>query len=413
MLFPYFLFLLYFPLTNQLDPSNEYYKNISENDIFSKHYSKAKEMIKNMTLEEKLGQLFIVRYNKDKVKEYIMNYHFGGFTLYKTDFNNHQTTKSIYDELESIKNLSKIKLAFAVDEEGGTVSRLSKFRKNPFDSPQNYFKKGGFDLVIKNELEKINIMKECNLNLNFAPVADYTENTTKYIYERTLGGTIKETQEFIEKFVRNYNKNKMTCSLKHFPGYGNNIDTHKDIAYDDRDLESFKKLDFLPFISGIKNFVPQIMVGHLILKKIDEKYPASLSGKIHKILREDLKYSGLILTDDLSMEGIKKYILNNSATSIAISSGVDIVLTSDPEKHYNQTLNDVKNGIINNNTIDNAVLRVLSWKLEFLENNDNNNVIFIIIIIFAVVFLIGCAVYFLVFNKNKNTQSELEESLTI
>ena len=155
------------------------------------------------------------------------------------------------------------------------------------------------------------------------------------------------------------------------------------------------------------------MVGHLILKKIDEKYPASLSGKIHKILREDLKYSGLILTDDLSMEGIKKYILNNSATSIAISSGVDIVLTSDPEKHYNQTLNDVKNGIINNNTIDNAVLRVLSWKLEFLENNDNNNVIPIIIIIFAVVVLIGCAVYFLVFKKNKITQSDLEASLTI
>ena len=113
------------------------------------------------------------------------------------------------------------------------------------------------------------------------------------------------------------------------------------------------------------------------------------------------------------MEGIKKYISNNSATSIAISSGVDIVLTSDPEKHYNQTLNDVKNGIINNNTIDNAVLRVLSWKLEFLENNDNNNVIPIIIIIFAVVVLIGCAVYFLVFKKNKNTQSDLEASLTI
>ena len=246
------------------------------------------------------------------------------------------------------------------------------------------------------------IKKELNLNINFAPVADYTANTASYIYKRTLGQNITETEKYISEVVKQGNNNNFTTCLKHFPGYGGNSDTHKGMAIDTRDLEEFRKNDFKPFIAGINEKVPMIMVSHNIIEKVDSNYPSSLSAKIHKILREELNYSGIIITDDISMGAITEFIKNESIATIAILSGVDIILTSNNTQNYDEVVQDFEKGIIDIEQIDNAVTRILAYKLMYFGDIINYNIVPIKtsnfwtnFIIFFIIFLIGSvAVYY-------------------
>ena len=168
----------------------------------------------------------------------------------------------------------------------------------------------------------------------------------------TIGRPANESAEYIRKDVEGYVKDNFTCCAKHFPGDGNNKDTHIDIAIDERDYDTFLNEDFKTFEAAIANQVPMILVGHNIVLCEDENYPASLSKKWHYILRNDLNFSGLILTDDLSMGAIKKYTNNISEAVLAVQAGNDILLTSDYYMHYNDVINAAKDGEIDEDVIN-------------------------------------------------------------
>ena len=337
------------------------FKDVS-NSIFKDNYDKAYNKMKKMSIEEKVGQLFLVRYDNSMTSEY-SKYFPSGYVLFSRDFNG-QTKESIKEELDNID--SNIPLTFAVDEEGGFVTRVSRyinFRNEKFLSPRSYYDQGGYDLVKKMEKEKAELLLSIGINLNLAPVADVSTNPNDFIYNRSFGLNAEETSTFIKNMVEYSNEFGISSCLKHFPGYGNNVDTHTGSATDNRSYETFTSSDYLPFLAGIKEKVPMILVSHNIVTSIDDEVPASLSIKIHEELRDKLKFSGIIITDDLDMSAIKDNYQDGAV--MAVNSNNDLIITSDFINDYNKVLSAYKNKIIDEKTIDRAVTRIIAWKYSY------------------------------------------------
>lgn len=192
------------------------------------------------------------------------------------------------------------------------------------------------------EKEKLELLLSIGLNFNLAPVADISTDENDFMYERSFGKDKDETAVYIKNMVKYANDLNISSCLKHFPGYGNNIDTHNNIAIDNREYENFVNNDFIPFESGIKEKVPVILMSHNIVLSMDKKYPASLSNNIHKILRNELKFSGIIITDDLAMDAVTEYVDNKEAATLAINAGNDMIITSDFVNMKNELLKSVK-----------------------------------------------------------------------
>ena len=340
-------------------------KNINGNELFSKEYESAQVKLDNMSLEEKVGQLFLVRYDKNMALSWINDYYAGGYILFAKDFDNH-TKESIKEELSSLNKNSKIPMVFAVDEEGGYVTRVSRykaFRDEKFPSPRDVYDSLGEEGLESIEKEKGELLLSLGINLNLAPVADVSIDSNDFINIRTFNRDAKETANLIGLMVDYANEVGISSSLKHFPGYGNNVDTHTGVAIDERSYDNFLNNDYLPFEEGIKRKVPSILVSHNIIKCIDSEYPATLSKMIVTgELRNKLNFSGIIITDDLSMGAVSSYVDDNSAAVLAINAGNDLIITSDFVNMYNSVITAVKSGKIKMETIDTAVRRILAWK---------------------------------------------------
>ena len=338
------------------------YKEISDG-IFKDYYKQAQDMVDEMTIEEKIGQLFLVRYEKNDTT-YLNNFYPSGYILFAKDFNNH-TKEQMAKELKDLQGISKYPLILGVDEEGGYVTRVSRypaFRSEKFKSPRDYYLEGGYDLLEQTEKEKAELLKSIGLNLNLAPVADISTNEDDFIYIRTFGEDADKTSEYVTKMVGYANSNKINSTLKHFPGYGNNTDTHTGVAIDKREYSAFEENDYKPFEAGIKANVPSILISHNIVTCLDENTPSSLSSKVIGELRNKLGFTGIIMTDDLAMDAVKEYVDNGKAATMAINAGNDMIITSDFMSMKNELINSVKSKEISEDTINKAVTRVIAWK---------------------------------------------------
>ena len=339
---------------------------ISSKELFEDYYPEAEEILKDMTIYEKIGQLFIGRYDKNTAIEQVEKYHIGGFCLFAQNLVGH-TVKQLKDELALVQKKSKLLLSYSIDEEGGIVNRASLyFRDEPFPSPRDSYVKGGINEILKIEKEKIALLSKLSFNLNFAPVADVSQNKSDYIYLRTLGEDANTTSEYINAVVDEYFSEEYSCCLKHFPGYGNNRNTHDDVAHDYRPIDYLRANDLIPFKNAVNHNVPWIMISHNIYHSIDEEYPASISAKVHELLRKECNFSGIATTDSLSMGAIEKYAVHASAGALAIKAGNDIILTSNLEKHINQVIKAVEDKEIDEETIHIHARRVIAWKLKYL-----------------------------------------------
>lgn len=344
-------------------------ENTSEigDDLFAEFYEQSESLLQMMTLEEKVGQMFMARFPEDGVIEEIINYNPGGYILFSNDFEN-ETKDSILKKLQECQNASKIKLVLGVDEEGGKVVRVSKykaFRSSKFLSPQHIWAEGQLPAILKDSTEKSNLLKSIGLNMNLTPVVDVPTDTSSYMYDRSYGRGVEKTSIYTEQLIKTMNNDNMVSVMKHFPGYGDNVDTHTGVAVDERPYEVFESSDFLPFISGIKAGGPCILVSHNIVKSMDADKPASLSKNVHDILRNELKFSGIIMTDDLSMDAVKKYVEGGNTAVYAILAGNDIIISSDFTQQRNEVLSAVKQGKISEEIINKAVKRILAWKYMY------------------------------------------------
>ncbi len=325
---------------------------------------RAGELLLSMYLEEKVGQMFFVRLRKASAAQDIEKYHLGGYILFGDDFKD-ETQTGIQDFIKSCQNASSIPLLMGVDEEGGTVCRVSKyaaFRSEPFKSPQDLYKQGGFDAIQADTKEKAAFLLGLGINVNLAPVCDVSVNPDDFIYRRSFGREAGETSDYVRTVVQEMEKAGIGSTLKHFPGYGNNADTHTGSAVDTREYQQFVQSDFLPFEAGIKAGAGSVLVSHNIVTSMDEKHPASLSRAVHDVLRESLNFKGVIMTDDLSMDAIKNS--TSEAAVLAIAAGNDLLVTTDYDVQIPAVLDAINKGTLKEEQIDTSVIRVLVWKLK-------------------------------------------------
>ena len=343
---------------------NDKAKPIEEKKLPEK--TKEEKILENMSLDEKIGQIFIARCPDKDAAALAKKYNLGGYILFGRDFKG-KTKDSVVKNIQSYQNASTIPMFVAVDEEGGTVNRVStnkNFRKYPFASPQYLYKHGGMDRIKSDAKEKSELLKSIGINLNFAPVADISTNKNDFIYKRSFAKSPAETAEYVKSVVSVMNEARMGSVLKHFPGYGNNKDTHTDLVHDKRPMEKFKSEEFLPFKAGIDAKASMVLVSHNIVEAMDKDAPASISPAVHKILRDELAFDGVIITDDLAMQGVKKFVGEKNAAVLALKAGADMLCSTDFINDIAAVKAAVSNGEIKEADIDEHVLRVLRAKIN-------------------------------------------------
>ena len=338
----------------------------SEVEIEEPVVSREEEMLAEMTSEEKVGQMFLARYPDVDSVYYASDYELGGYIWFAKDFEA-KDPALVNDEIASIQAEMPIDLFMAVDEEGGDVVRISsfpQFRSAPFTTPRAAFDEGGWDGVEAFALEQIALLKELGFNLNLAPVVDVASGPDDFIYHRAFSTDVAEVSQFAEVFVSAYKDANMGTVLKHFPGYGSNVDTHTGVAYDDRSLEALKERDLVPFQVGIANGSEAVLVAHNVMEAIDPDWPATLSPRVIAILREDMGFEGIIMTDDLVMDGLQAFATPEEAAVLAVLAGNDVLISSDFMVQIPAVLSAVEDGRISEELIDAAVLRILKVKSE-------------------------------------------------
>lgn len=334
----------------------------------------AEEILSGLSLEEKVGQLFIARCPEENAAQKAADYHLGGYIMFGRDFKD-KSREDITAAIESYQNASALPMLIGVDEEGGTVNRVSlnpSLRAVPFHSPQELYAEGGMELIESDTEEKCELLHSLGINVNFAPVCDVSTDEADFIYKRSFGKSAEETSDYVRTVVKTMKSRKMGSVLKHFPGYGNNADTHTDMVYDERPPETFETSDFLPFQAGIEAGADMVLVSHNIVTCIDPDFPASVSEKVHRILREELGFGGVIVTDDLAMEGVHQLAPDSEIAVHAILVGNDLLCSTDFETQLPAVLEAVRNNEISVERIDESVLRILKLKLRLrlIEKNE-------------------------------------------
>lgn len=328
-------------------------------------------LVENMSIEEKVGQLFFIKDDGRFDYNILQDYPVGGIIMFKGDFVG-KSKDELKKYISDFQDNSDIPLLIGIDEEGGTVVRLSCFSEladYQFQSPRALYYShhtvyDGIHTCLKEDTEeKSKLLKSYGINVNFAPVCDVATDPNDFMYKRAFGDEVDETCEYVEQMVRTMNDCGMGSVLKHFPGYGNNGDTHRAVVRDTRDYQEFVKVDFKPFEAGIEAGAWCILVNHIIVEAFDEDMPASLSKEVHNILRERLEFGGVIITDDLMMGGVADMMDKGDAAVCAIKAGNDMILSTDYDVQYKAVLEAVQSGEITEGRLDQSVRRVLRWKI--------------------------------------------------
>lgn len=326
---------------------------------------KVENTMKTMTLEEKVGQLFMARVPEQNQIMDIQNYHLGGYLLFDRDMAG-KGQADVKQTIASYQEASKTPMFIGSDEEGGTVSRLSRNQivSPAFESPQALYQKDGWDGVTKEIDRKAQVFGELGIQLGMFPDADVSTDPQSFIYDRTIGMDAKGTSHYVKLSVEEMKKQKLGSILKHFPGYGNNRDSHVEIVTDNRSMEDLRKNDFLPFEAGIKAWADSIMVSHNIVQAIDGNRPASISKPVHDVIRNELGFKGVIMTDDMDMAGLADFISQEEAGLQALQAGNDMILSSSYSTQIPYILEAIKKGEYSEQQLDQSVERILTWKVE-------------------------------------------------
>lgn len=324
-------------------------------------------LLDSMGQEELVGQLFLARYpGYEAAKTAISAYHIGSFILFGQDYRDN-TPENIAAQMQALQETASLPLLIATDEEGGDVARASaysQYRDSRFSSPRKLFDKGGLSLVLETEAEKCLLLQRVGVNVNMGPVCDVTTDPDAFMYKRSLGQDAVTTGQFVAGMVETMALHKIGSVLKHFPGYGNNTDTHVGTAVDSRSLEALESTDLVPFKAGVDAGCDAILVSHTIVESLDKELPASLSPAAVKYLRDAMNFRGVVVTDDLVMDAItEKYGVGESAV-MAVRAGCDLLCSSDYEQQYTAVLAAVQDGTIPQEQLRESVKRILQWKLE-------------------------------------------------
>ncbi len=353
--------------TEVVDEFDEVYAQYDPDDkyIMSKDVEKKIDnIVSEMTTEEKVGQLFFIKNDGRFDGSIIEEYPVGGVLLFKGDFSG-KTEENVKSDIADLQANSDIPLLIGIDEEGGQVVRLSCYSMlapHQFKSPRDLYYTGGLEAVKEDSVIKSELLLSYGINVNFAPVCDIPDGPGDFIYPRAISEDVNVVAEYTGMMVDSMEECKIGSVLKHFPGYGNNGDTHKIIINDTRAMEEYETIDLIPFEAGIEAGSWCILVSHVVVECMDSSYPASLSTEVHRILREDMDFNGVIITDDLMMGGVSQVYSVGDAAVQAVLAGNDMILATDYQVQYNAVLEAVNSGQIPEEQLEESVKRILRWK---------------------------------------------------
>lgn len=345
--------------------------------------------LSNMTLQEKIGQLFIVNLEEldeqsecktisKGMKEKLKNYPVGGVIFFSRNIENPKQTKQFIQQLQKA---SQYPMFISVDEEGGEISRIGnnpKMKTTKFPPMAEIGKTDNEEKAYEVGKTIGAEIKNLGFNLDFAPVADLETNPhSPEIGKRAFSDDPNVAGKMVAQVVIGLQEENVSATLKHFPGHGSaSEDTHKGYADISQSIKQLREVEFIPFQAGIEAGVDLIMVSHLTIRNVtDEKIPASLSSLIiTEILRSELGYQNLVITDALNMKAITKYYTPGEAAIKAVEAGADLLLMPDQlEEAFDTLYQAVLEGKFDEKRIDESVIRILKIKIErgVIEKSDS------------------------------------------
>jgi len=356
--------------TNNTISSNPLTTELVKDDIES--------ILGKMSLEEKVGQLFIISLRNlksgsniqemnDEVKGIISQYKVGGIILFSDNIKTIPQTSKLINDMQKVV---KIPLFMSVDEEGGKISRLNSSQlMHATKIPTNLEIGNTNDTLLAKKVGGI-LAKEISslgFNMDFAPVADVNTNPNNPIIgDRAFGSDAAKVAEMVSSEVQGIQNENVSAVIKHFPGHGDtSTDTHKGTVVINHDINRLRSVEFKPFVSGINAGVDAVMVAHITVPNVSgADIPSTMSPMvITNILRNELGFNGIVITDALDMDAITKTMTPGKASLKAFSAGVDILLMpSSLNEAYNEILNAVKRGEISQKRLDESVRRILKTK---------------------------------------------------
>lgn len=342
----------------------------------------SEDITKDMSLEAKIGQLFMVSLytldqgdtkNQQKItsemKKTIKQYPVGGIVLFSKNMTDADQTKELIDHLQ---DASDIPLFVSVDEEGGSVARVSSNKEmgvTHYPTAKEIGKTYDEDQIEEMGKTQSSQLKKLGFNMNLAPVADVlTNESNTEVGDRSFGSDAGDVSDIISTLVKSMQKQQISAVLKHFPGSGDTWgNTHMGSAEAEQTIQTLRKVDFKPFEAGIDADADAVMVSHLMLSNVtDEKEPSTLSKRVvTDILRNELDFNGVVMTDAMNMKAITDNYSAGEAAVKALQAGVDVILMPENlSEAYQAVLKAVDDGDIKESRIDKSVERIIYTKLK-------------------------------------------------
>ncbi|WP_052360742.1 beta-N-acetylhexosaminidase [Oceanobacillus manasiensis] len=334
------------------------------------------EKISSMTIEEKVGQMLMFGFEgtqmNDKTSGFIQENHIGGVILFERNITDSKQLFNLNRELKELNtNSQNIPLFISVDEEGGSVTRMPPQIVNLPDS-KAIGDQNNLELAFQvGEAigERVNAF---GFNVAMAPVMDINSNLNNpVIGDRSFGDNKHIVSEMGVQEMEGIESKGVIPVIKHFPGHGDtDVDSHLGLPVLHHDMKRLRRIEFLPFQNAIDQQADMTMVAHILLSEIDSKDPSSLSKNvITSMLREELGFNGVVITDDMTMGAILENYDIGKATVKAVQAGNDIVLVCHGDENKLKAVNSlteaVKNGTIKEERIDESVMRILSLKDKY------------------------------------------------
>jgi len=334
-----------------------------------------KERLDSMTLDEKIGQMVIVGFDgydmNDRIKQLVEEYHAGGFIFYKANIRDASQLIDLINSMKKANAGNAVPLFFSVDEEGGRISRMpDDFKKFPTNKAIGELNNGDLSFEIGCAIAQE--IKAFGFNMDFAPVLDINSNPKNpVIGDRSFGSNAGVVSELGVETMKGIQSEEVISVVKHFPGHGDtSVDSHIGLPRVDNDLERLKGFELVPFAKAIKNGADAVMVAHILLPEIDPEYPATMSKTIiTDILKKDMKFDGVVVTDDMTMGAIiENYKIEDAAVK-SVEAGSDIVLVChefEKETAVIQALKRaVENGTIPEERVNESVYKILKLKQKY------------------------------------------------
>ncbi|MCM3039602.1 glycoside hydrolase family 3 protein [Paenibacillus motobuensis] len=342
------------------------------------------QIISNMSLEQKIGQLIIGQAEGQEMtpsfEDFIRKYQLGGYRIKGSNIKSKEQVRSFTEQIQSVyKSIGHEIALLGSDQEGGS---LSVFGDTVTEFPGNMALGAthSVDLAFEQGQATGNELSKLGINFVFAPVADININELNPIIGvRSFGDKPWKVTDLCKSFIKGLNSGGIASCLKHYPGHGNTVsDSHVEIPYNESDLMNLKSGELIPFEILSKQQVDSIMVSHIIFPKIDME-PASVSKTfINDILRTEMSYEGVIMTDDIEMTPMLKTYGIEKTARMFIEAGGDLLLINKSKTNQilaiESLLTAVEEGYISETKINEAVERILNLKMKTKQYRINRRI---------------------------------------